>query len=72
MKSNLADAARAPTIPTGKKLFKQSTDFNGTNSLDVKNWITKWHKLFLLIMDKDSMSDRPFWAWFEHKSMEAR
>eukprot|EP00957_Ditylum_brightwellii_P150290 11445538-Ditylum_brightwellii.AAC.1 len=60
-------------IPTGKDtLYKLPKDRICCNSLEFNNWVRMWQRMFLLIIDEDSMASRPIWAWFEHRSQVNR
>ena len=60
-------------IPTAKDtLYNVPKDRSCSNPFEFKYWVTMWQRMFLLIMDEDSMAGRPIWAWLEHRSQEGR
>ena len=57
---------RAFSMPTGKKLNKMPSNIDISNDALILSWKKIWSAYFTYIMDEDSMSPTPFWAWFEH------
>lgn len=63
---------RSYCMPTGRKLNQVPSNMTTKNDSQILSWKKIWSAYFTYIMDEDSMSPTQFWAWFEHRSSEAR
>ena len=59
-------------IHVGKDFKKVPINLKQKNVTIVQHHCQVWRDIYMLIMDDDSITRRPFWAWFEHEAKEMR
>ena len=55
-----------------KQFHSAPTDWNEKNASSILAKHKYWTNIFILLMDEDIITGRPFWGWFKHRLEEFR